>query len=286
MPSTQLSQLRKADYHVHPDYSLDATGSIDEYCQRALQLGLKEICFTTHYDTDPFRKDIDPFMRIEGKVVPLSKDSVRRYTEEVRRAEEKYGSQGLSVKAGLEVDYSPHIEERLREELAGFDLDYRLGAVHCLDHIAITASNEAEKYFKRKSLEEMVSQYYENLKHAVKSELFDAIAHLDVYKKYGLGFYGKEVLVAHRGFVEPILELMAKKDVGIEVNTGVLRKGLKEFCPGQKILVLALKKRVKIVAFGSDAHKVDHLGRDITKAYLLVEKLKRSTNGVSKTTVR
>lgn len=271
-------ELNKADCHVHPDYSLDATGSIDEYCQKALELGIKEICFTTHYDSDPFRKEIDPFMRINGKIVPLSEDSVERYIEDVRRAGERYSPEGLSVKASLEVDYAPHIEEKLRKDLASFDLDYRLGAVHCLDHIAITASKEAERYFKERCAEEMVTAYYEALKQAVESGLFDVMAHLDIYKKYGLGFYGERILTAHRGLVAPVLELMAKNNVGMEINTGLLRKGHKEFSPGLEILNLALQMGVKIVAFGSDAHKVVHLGKDINEAYLLVERLEKKSD--------
>lgn len=270
--------LNQADWHVHPDYSLDATGSIDEYCQKALELGIKEICFTTHYDSDPFRKDEDLFMRIDGKIVPLSEESVRRYIEDIGRAGERYSPEGLSVKASLEVDYAPHIEEKLRKDLASFDLDYRLGAVHCLDHIAITASKEAERYFKKRCAEEMVTAYYEALKQAVESGLFDVMAHLDIYKKYGLGFYGEEILTAHRGLVEPVLELMAKNNVGMEINTGLLRKGHKEFSPGLEILNLALQMGVKIVAFGSDAHKVEHLGKDINEAYLLVERLEKKSD--------
>ena len=41
------------DYHVHPDFSFDAKGTIDEFCETAIKKGLTEICFTTHYDTDP-----------------------------------------------------------------------------------------------------------------------------------------------------------------------------------------------------------------------------------------
>jgi histidinol-phosphatase (PHP family) len=264
-----------SDYHVHPDYSLDASGTIDQYCQRALELGLKEICFTTHYDTDPVRKDEDPFMRINGKIVPLDKENVKRYIEDVRRANEVYSPIGLSVKAGLEVDYAPDMEKRLRKDLAAFDLDYILGAVHCLDHIAISSSKEAESYFRTKSLKELCREYYKVLGKAGESGLFDAIAHLDVYRKYGLAFYGEEILTAHRGLVEPVLELMVETDVGLEINTGLLRKGHKEFSPSLEILNLALKMNVKIIAFGSDAHKVAHLGKDIKEAYLLVEKLKR-----------
>jgi histidinol-phosphatase (PHP family) len=264
-----------SDYHVHPDYSLDATGTIDQYCQRALELGLKEICFTTHYDTDPVRKDEDPFMRIDGKIVPLSEGNVKRYIEDVRRANKIYRPEGLSVKAGLEVDYAPHIEKDLRKNLSAFDLDYILGAVHCLDHIAISASKEAESYFKKKSVKELCQEYYKVLRKAVQSGLFDAVAHLDIYRKYGLSFYGEQILTAYRGLVESVLELMAENDVGMEINTGLLRKGHNQFSPGLEILSLALKMNVKIIAFGSDAHKVSHLGKNIKEAYLLVEKLKR-----------
>jgi len=110
---------------------------------------------------------------------------------------------------------------------------------------------------------------------AVESGLFDAIAHLDIYRKYGLAFYGEEILTAHRGLVEPVLELMVENDVGMEINTGLRRKGHDQFSPSLEILSLALKMNVKITAYGSDAHKVAHLGKNIKEAYLLVEKLKR-----------
>ncbi len=268
-------QLDKSDWHVHPDYSLDATGTVDQYCQRALELGLREICFTTHYDTDPFRKDEDPYIKIAGEIVPLSQENVEKYIADVRGAGKKFAPLGLSVKVGLEVDYAPHIEEQLKLDLASFELDYLLGAVHCLDHIAISASNEAERYFKKKSMEETVEAYFEVFKQAVESRLFDAMAHLDIYKKYGLGFYGEDILTFHRGLVEPVLELMVENDVGMEINTGVLRKGHKEFCPGAEILQMALEMGVRIVAFGSDAHKIEHLGKGIKEAYNIVEILKR-----------
>ena len=41
------------DYHVHPDFSIDAKGSLREYCDRAIELGLSEIIFTTHVDSSP-----------------------------------------------------------------------------------------------------------------------------------------------------------------------------------------------------------------------------------------
>ena len=44
----------RTDYHVHPDYSIDASPvKIRDYCQKALELELREICFTTNVELDP-----------------------------------------------------------------------------------------------------------------------------------------------------------------------------------------------------------------------------------------
>lgn len=268
-------RLDKADCHVHPDYSKDATGSIDEYCQKAVELGLDGICFTTHYDRDPFRKDVDPFMRVDGEILPVSEEVVRRYIQDVRRADERYNPRGLSVKAGLEVDYAPHYEPVLREELARYDLDYTLGAVHCLDHVAITSSEEATGCFERKNMENLVAEYYHILGLAVESGLFDVMAHLDIYRKHGLDFYGKGILTAHRGLVGPVLESMKKYDVGLEINTGILRRGQNQPSPGLEIVDLAISMGVRIAAFGSDAHQVGQLGQGIKDSFTAVETIRR-----------
>jgi histidinol-phosphatase (PHP family) len=267
-------RLDKADYHIHPDYSKDASGSIDDYCRRALELELSEICFTTHYDRDPFRKEIDPFMQVDGQVVPVSKEVVKRYIEDIRQANNKYQIQGLIVKAGLEVDYAPHYESILRKELLDYDLDYTLGSIHCVDHIAITSSEEAPGCFEHRSMESLVTQYYDFVRRAVESGLFDVIAHLDIYKKYGWGFYGKGILTAHRGLVEPILGIMAKNNVGLEINTGVLRRGHNQTSPGLEIIEMALSRGVEITAIGSDAHKVEQLGQGIGNCFAALEKIK------------
>jgi histidinol-phosphatase (PHP family) len=262
-----------SDFHVHPDYSLDASGSIDQYCQRALKLGLKRICFTTHYDADPVRKDFDFLMKVEGEAVPVTPDVVNRYIAEIRKAGEKYSKIGLEVLAGLEVDYARDIEDTLRKDLPQFDLDYLLGAVHCLDHIAITSSAEAEKYFKRKNVHELCEEYYRVLAQAASSGLFQCIAHLDCYRKYGLDFYGEEIFTAHRDYIQPALDALASNNVGIEINTSARRQGQKDFYPSREILQLAKASGVRVVAIGSDAHKLEDLGKDIEEAYELTLEL-------------
>jgi len=262
------------DCHVHPDYSLDATGSIEEYCQRGLQIGLKGICFTTHYDIDPQRKDIDAFMRIKGKITPLSPEIVQIYLDDIEKARLKYEPLGLRVKAGLEVDYAPQIEEHLREVLSKFRLDYVLGAVHCLEHIAITCSEEAYLYFERKTAQRLCEDYYSILIPMIESDLFHSIAHLDGFKKYALDYYGEELLDAEREWINPLLQRIKDKKMGIELNTGWFKKGKKSFFPDGAILKAVSDLGIKIVALGSDAHRVEELGLGLKEAAFFIEKNK------------
>ena len=38
------------DYHLHTTFSHDGISAMEEHIQNAINRGLKEICFTEHYD--------------------------------------------------------------------------------------------------------------------------------------------------------------------------------------------------------------------------------------------
>lgn len=253
------------DYHIHPGYSLDATGSIEEFCQEALAKGLKEICFTTHFDTDPLRREIDPFMIVNGKRLPL-KEALPHYFREVREAHRRYEERGLLVRLGLEVDYAPHFEDQLRESLSEVEVDFLLGSIHCLEGVAFTDRREYERCFQGRGVREVCKDYFENLAALVRSNLFDCVAHLDGYKKYGFTYYGERIFTAHRDYIEPVLELMNSHDLGIEVNTGSLRRGFKDLYPSREILKLVKEFGVKVAISGSDAHHPEEVGYEIKRA--------------------
>jgi len=260
--------MKLADCHVHPNYSKDVEvgATIDLYCQRALEIGLSEICFTVHYDTDPLRRDLDDFVRVKGEIKSFDSDWIKGYQQEIMEAQGKYSRLGLSIRGGLEIDYSPHIEYELRRFLSQNKFDYVLGAVHCLDHISIAASNESSKYFKNKELSELSQAYFDIVRKAVKSRLFPVIAHLDVYKKYGYEHYGPEILEIHRAYIPEIFKLMRDNGVGFEVNSSGLQRPFADFYPGKEILLLTKGSGVKLASFGSDCHRVEDLGLGIREA--------------------
>ncbi|MCX6826727.1 MAG: histidinol-phosphatase [candidate division Zixibacteria bacterium] len=267
------NNLALADYHIHPDFSIDARGSIDDYCRAAIDKGLAEICFTTHYDSNPKAPQSDGMIRIDGTKVPLSFEAIGRYADAVAGASEKYSPEGLEVQCGIEVGYYPGCEELIVELFNKFPFHYKLGAIHDIGDICLCCEHLFKNCFSRLSLEDMADKYFGLVAKAVNSGLFDAIAHLDVYKKYGMRYYGDAILTIHRGRVEPILTLMAANGVGVELNTSALRKGHSEYYPSMEIVNLARNAGVHIAALGSDAHTPADVGFDFDSAATIAYEL-------------
>lgn len=263
----------KADYHVHPGYSKDASGTIEEYCERAVEIGLEEICFTPHLDIDPARAELDDWIKIKGRIVSMRSDWLSHYFDEADVAEKRYEKDGLRLRRGIEVDYAPHVEHELRGIISNYPFDYVLGAIHCLDHIAISARAESDSYFRGKTMDKVLTDYFSAMSEAISSGLFDCIAHFDGYRKYGIRHFGDKILSPKRDAVEPVLRLMADSGVGLEINSAAFRQGQKEPYPGLEILAWAKEAEVGVLTCGSDCHSVEDLGEGLDRTHRILKEL-------------
>ena len=52
--------MLKADYHVHTRLSYDGEGDLLEYCAKAEELGLDELCVTDHLDIGCAQMEFTP----------------------------------------------------------------------------------------------------------------------------------------------------------------------------------------------------------------------------------
>jgi Histidinol phosphatase and related hydrolases of the PHP family len=118
-----LTPLKKflADYHVHPYYSLDAEGTVEEYCQQALSLGLSEIGLAPHLELDPHRKALNDKVRIGSKIVSMRSDWLSTFIEDVTNARRRYP---LQIRVGIEVGYDECIEDDVKEVLTKYPFDF------------------------------------------------------------------------------------------------------------------------------------------------------------------
>jgi histidinol-phosphatase (PHP family) len=254
------------DYHVHSDYSIDATGAVAEFCDRALKLGLREICFTQHYDLEPLER-----ARLNGRLVPMDSDWLDHYLDDVEKARDVYKGTGLKIKFGVEVGCSHRYLKEIGKNLKQYSFDYVIGSIHYLDEMRISEPTETWLRFRGLSAREVCRRYYLEMERVVKTGLFDAIGHFDIYKKYGARFFGEDIFHGYEGLVEPIFDHMASNSIGLEVNTQCFRKGLSEPSPSEEILKIAKERGIRVITLGSDCHSVAQLGMDLDKAVRIVE---------------
>lgn len=260
------------DYHVHPGYSIDAQPSgIDEYCSKAVDIGLREVCFTTHLEVDPQRKHLDWFVRIGQNVVPMDDLTwLDVYFRDIENARRRWTQCGLKVKAGLEVGYDLGLEKVIERVVRGYPFDFVMGSVHCLEHLAISSKKESPLYFPGRQMEAAVGEYFKVLSEAVSSGLFECIGHLDLYRRHGRHYWGPEISSAHEEFAEPLLKAVAARGMSLEVNTSGLRRGLNDFHPSRDIIKLAVSLGVRLFTVGSDAHRLAELGQGLSGAFELL----------------
>ena len=65
------------DYHVHTNYSADASATVTEQLEAAAERGLSEICFTDHVDFDNGDKSMHRISVHCGNSFCLTKDCIK-----------------------------------------------------------------------------------------------------------------------------------------------------------------------------------------------------------------
>jgi histidinol-phosphatase (PHP family) len=153
--------------------------------------------------------------------------------------------------------------------LGRHEFDYVLGAVHSLDHICLTSKNELESFkseFLPRGPEKVVEHYFHDLRSAAGSQLFDCLAHFDIYRKYIQPLFDSRFTQAADSLLPSVLQFVAESGTGIEVNTSALRRGNAEPYPDKRILNLARDAGIRVFTIGSDAHRPADLGKDLDAA--------------------
>ncbi|MFO7674942.1 MAG: histidinol-phosphatase [bacterium] len=261
------------DLHVHPDFSPDATGSVREYCARARALELDGLCFTSHYEPDPARVDREQ-VRVGGRLMSAASDWVSCYLAAIDAARDEFPD--LRVLAGVEVGYEPGFEPLVRELLGRHRFEFVLGSVHCIDHLALSSGREQDEFAERFRClppAELMRRYFDRVGAAAQSGLFDALGHLDIYRKYVVPRLGAELLAAAAAELPRALAAIAGSGTAIEVNTSAFRRGDAEPYPAFALLRQARAAGVERFTTGSDAHRPGDLGAGLDRARALLARL-------------
>ncbi len=244
------------DYHLHTARCCHATGTMEEYLAAAEKNRLLEIGFADHF----------PLGLLGFKPrnqVTMNPEELSDYIQHVNKLNDI--SQNVNVKLGIEVDYLPGTEEKLRDLLLNYNFDYVIGSIHFIGDWDFTHPVYADDY-KNKDLDKLYRRYFKLVQDACRSGLFDIIGHLDVVKKFNyrparnLDSLWRETA-----------RLLKVTNTCLELNTAGRDAPVAEFYPDQRFLEICLSEKVGIT-MGSDAHSPEQVGRYFPEALALLKK--------------
>ena len=241
-----------ADYDMHTPLCHHAEGHRCEYVDVAAERGLAEMGFACH---SPMMAEFDDWrMRL---------DDLPRYLEMVEEARVYGASKGVVVRLGLEVDYLPGHDPWIGELMRMAPWDYLIGSVHYLTtDLIVDHPDHVKHLLERYEAEEVWECYWDLYERAIRTQLFDFMAHPDLPKKFGQVPDG-DLTKYYAGSIMA----MRETDTAFEINTAGLRKPIGALYPAQDFLNLACRAGVPLV-ISSDAHSPTEVGEDFDQAII------------------
>jgi histidinol-phosphatase (PHP family) len=235
----------RINYHLHNQYSADGRGSTREVCDVALDLGFDEICLTNHVevlDDDSGEWDVD---------LVEARQRFEQLQHEIERLQPEYPE--LRVLLGAEYEYRPEWVETLNALTESVDFDMIIGSVHIVGGHQISGG-AVSRYFKEHDASEAYGRYFEAVDEMLDWGGFDVLGHLDMVKRFGTKYYGPFDAKPFESQVRGLLQKMADKGLGLEVNTSGVMQAPAEPYPNLDILRWAKEAHVATVTIGTDSH--------------------------------
>jgi histidinol-phosphatase (PHP family) len=235
------------DYHLHTADSADSDESMERVCARAVELGLSEICFTEHYDTDPFD-------------VGYGHYDDARYERRLSAVRRQFAGR-LVIRKGLEFDFQSRHTARLRERLAPYSFDFLLGSVHCVFG-SMPRRAIAERGYPP---DEVYRAYFNELRALIATGLSHCLAHLDYVRKTCADILGAYYYGDYEQEMDDVIARLVAGGMGLEVNARNFDNG-QPLAPAVDVLRMYHEAGGRLVTVGSDAHAACEVGRGLAAA--------------------
>ncbi|MFC4775695.1 histidinol-phosphatase HisJ [Paenibacillus sp. GCM10023252] len=251
------------DYHTHHARCGHASGSLEDYVKRGIEIGLKQLGLSDHMPL----LHVDPASYYPEMAMPM--DELPRYVEECLHLREQYKDQ-IDIRIGLEGDYIEGHEEAIERIIEAYPWDYVIGSVHFLGTWDVTDFRQTHEWDGRDRMA-VYEQYYDAVQKAAATGFYSYIGHIDVIKRFG---YAPDGDVTH--LENAALEAVKRHGMAIELNASGLRTPAAEMFPSRRMIEYARDLSIPIT-IGSDAHLPERLGQYLDEARSLL-----SDVGISK----
>ncbi|MBQ7727534.1 MAG: histidinol-phosphatase HisJ family protein [Clostridia bacterium] len=249
-----------ADSHTHSYLSFDgdAASTPDAMCQKAVSLGLTDLAITDHFDTNA---------REMGYGIP---DDLRM-EEEILSCKEKY-KKDLHVSYGVELGEPFEYPDRANDLMARHNFDFVIGSIHNLPGLpdfALIPFGHSE--YTDEKIRSLFEQTIKEMIRVIEYPGIHTLAHITYMERY-LRKAGRKL--ATNEFREQIADLfkaLITKGIALELNVSPLARGDNYTMPDISLLRLYAGLGGELVTVGSDAHKLEQIGKGIKEGYALLE---------------
>ena len=238
------------DGHVHTRLCNHATGEMEEFVEKAVQRGLSTIIFLEHLETEIHYHPRSWLEKVEFDY----------YFAEGGRLQERYRDI-IDIRLGVETGYNREAVTSLQDKLTRYPWDriglschfHRQGEVHLN---LLSRRQESLKQLAAIGIEQVLTDYFNNLIEAVGVIDCDVLCHLDAVLRH---YPNIQLQESHRHQIETLLDSLQVKGVALEINTSGFAYRGSPF-PAPWIIKGAMERGIPLWA-GSDAHQPDEVGR-------------------------
>lgn len=240
------------DYHLHTSFSNDSQTPMEDMVQRAISLGLDEICFTEHVDYG---------------VKNVVNCDYAAYFQALQIIREKYAGQ-LTIRGGIEFGVQLETIPYYNQTFQQYPFDFVLFSCHQIGNQEFWNN----KFQEGKTQDEYHTAYYNYIYQVMQRyQAYSVLGHLDLIKRYDpCGMYPDEKILP---LVEKILRQAIHDGKGIEINTSTYRYHLPGTSPSRKILALYHDLGGRIITTGSDAHDTEHIASHFPEALHMLKEI-------------
>jgi histidinol-phosphatase (PHP family) len=232
------------DYHSHHERCGHAVGNLEEMVQAAIEKGIHQFGMSDH---SPFFCEEDDHP-LPGITMPKSEFSA--YVQEMHELKEKYAEQ-IDLRLGVEADYLPGLTEVYREILDQYAFDYIIGSVHYFGGYHVYDPTRWQN--TDLDVNDVYVQYYRHIQDAVRSGMFDILAHLDAIKARS-----PQATIDLGKVMDETAQAIKEADIAVELNSSGIRK-CDEIFPSMEFLERLHHLNVPFT-YGSDCHHPTEIG--------------------------
>lgn len=239
-----------SDFHTHTDFSADSETPAVDQIEKAISLGMKEICITDHNDYDVADGALDFFLDLPA------------YILQIQELKKLYKGK-IDVRLGMELGLQLHIKDYLNQVVLDYPFDFIIGSSHFVKGL----DPYEPEYFKGRTVREAFEEFFSvSLKRVRELDSFDVYGHLDYIVRYSPNKNQDYSYQAYQEYIDPILRIIIERGQGIECNTGGYKYGLGQPNPCVDILRRYRELGGEILTVGSDGHEPEHIGYGFDRA--------------------